>query len=437
VLARSKRRASFYTLPIVVVIGFLVVAGLAAWQRADVIADLADQVARGDKSEATAAVRKLAAIPRPPISVLVDAATSDERATAEAAQVAINKMLSKWQKQVEKKQRISSVASQLTELAEALAAQRRAFAPADYPWLASATRKIVWLANECPAKKTPLVALHCDEIMSIVGRNSLAAPISGHEDSTEDLPRQDAATPVEEATFQDSRQARLELDFSEFPTQRVTVDGDAAPQAPATTSPPPIQSLSVNETRLEPQVGPGPPKKMAAPSEPAQRPNWSQPSYRVLPGAPVENKVEEIATPKSAPKIPQEATSKTRMMAIETRTLFAQWLAAKGDEIQFVEHDLATRGFKHMSKPLVEQYLSNDVEVRLKLVESVLAEANVDPRPWLYLLADDENADVRLLAVTMMATSNDKSLVEKAWQVAIRDRDPRIADLAARIRARR
>jgi hypothetical protein len=437
VLARSKRRASFYTLPIVVVIGFLVVAGLAAWQRADVIADLADQVARGDKAEATAAVRKLAAIPSPPISVLVGAATSDERATAEAAQVAINKMLSKWQKQVEKKQRISSVASQLTALAAALAAQRREFVPADYPWLASATRKIVRLANECPARKTPLVALHCDEIMSIIGRNSLAAPIAGHEDAKEDQPSQEAATPVEDAIFQDSRQARLELDFSEFPTQRVTADAEAVPPVPVTSSPPPIQSPAVNETRLEPQVGPGPPKQMASPNERAQRPSWSQPSYRVLPGVPTEKKTEEAATLKPIAKNLPEAMSKTRVMASETRALLARWLAAKGDEIQFVEHDLATRGFKRLSKPLVEQYLSNDLEVRLKLVDRVLTEPNVDPRPWLFLLADDENADVRLLAVTMMATSNDKSLVEKAWQVAIRDRDPRIADLATRLRARR
>jgi hypothetical protein len=416
-------------LPIVVVIGFLVAAGLAAWQRADVIADLADQVARGDKAEATAAVQKLAAIPRPPISVLVDAATSDERATAEAAQVAINKMLSKWQRQVEKKQRISSVASQLTELAAALAAQRRAFAPVDYPWLASATRKIVRLANDCPAKKTPLVALHCDEIMSVVGRSS-------HPEQVE--PTDDGATPAGELNQQDSWQARLELDFSEFPSQRMTSDEAAGPQSPATNNTPPIQMPSGNGSRLEPQVGPALPEEMASPNDPAQRPTWSQPSYRILPGAPVEKKAVGAVPAKSAAQNSNATTvSKARVSASETRTLLARWLAAEGDKIQFVEHDLATRGFKHLSKPLVEQYLSDDLEVRLKLLDSVLAEANVDPRPWLFLLADDENADVRLMAVTVMATSDDKSLVEKAWQVAIRDRDPRIADLAARLRARR
>jgi hypothetical protein len=36
-----------------------------------------------------------------------------------------------------------------------------------------------------------------------------------------------------------------------------------------------------------------------------------------------------------------------------------------------------------------------------------------------------------------MATSDDAQLIEKAWQVSIRDRDPRIAGLAGRLRERR
>ena len=44
---------------------------------------------------------------------------------------------------------------------------------------------------------------------------------------------------------------------------------------------------------------------------------------------------------------------------------------------------------------------------------------------------------MRLFAVTFMATSNNAALVEKAWQAAIRDHDPRVADLAERLRERR
>ena len=176
---------------------------------------------------------------------------------------------------------------------------------------------------------------------------------------------------------------------------------------------------------------------MPAPNNRALRPDWSLPIFRILPAMPIHTMADEAAASKSVAGKSSSAASSAGVAANDTRRLLERWQAAKGDEIQFVEHDLATRGFKRLSKPLVEQYLSDDVNDRLQLVDSVLTEPGVDARPWLLLLADDENADVRLLAVTIMATSDDKALVEKAWQVAIRDRDPRIADLAGRLRERR
>ena len=135
-LAPSKRRRiSFYSLPLVVAIGFAAGGRLAAWQRTDVIADLADRVAHGETAEATDAVHQLAAMPNPPLSILVAAATSDEHETAEAAQVAINRLLRRWQRQIEAKQRVSAVASQLARLAASAGRRAQRVSAADYPWL--------------------------------------------------------------------------------------------------------------------------------------------------------------------------------------------------------------------------------------------------------------------------------------------------------------
>jgi hypothetical protein len=41
------------------------------------------------------------------------------------------------------------------------------------------------------------------------------------------------------------------------------------------------------------------------------------------------------------------------------------------------------------------------------------------------------------MTLTIMATSDDPLLLDKAWQVALHDRDPRIAGLAERLRERR
>ena len=73
----------------------------------------------------------------------------------------------------------------------------------------------------------------------------------------------------------------------------------------------------------------------------------------------------------------------------------------------------------------------------MRLVNDALAIPGGGAGAWLMLLADDRDAEVRLFAVTLMSTSNDASLVDKAWQVSLHDHDPRIADLASRLRERR
>jgi hypothetical protein len=461
VLASSKRRASFYTLPIVVVIGFGLVAGLAAWQRADVIAELADQVARGEKSEATAAVRQLAAIPNPPLSVLVEAAAADERATAEAAQVAINRIMGQWQRQVDKQQRLSSVASGLTELAGALAEQRDAFAPADYPWLASVTRKIVRLANKYPAKKTPLVAMHCDSIMSVVnGANPTREAIAGTAAPSDDGRQHAAAATADQTDSRESQRARLEHEFSAFPTQPIATGADAGTELPAANATTPTQPLPEDDAGLQPgknslrndgldfqrpsEIAQGDSQsgnllfgQMPSLDELGGRPGWSLPIFRILPAAPIHSKASDNGRPgaKEMNSLPSSAAVETA--ALGTRELLGRWQDTSNDERREIERTLAARGFQRLPEKLVRQYLSTDLENRLHVVDSVLTQPGVDARPWLFLLAEDENAEVRLLAVTVMATSDDQALVEKAWQVSIHDRDPRIADLAGRLRDRR
>jgi hypothetical protein len=127
----------------------------------------------------------------------------------------------------------------------------------------------------------------------------------------------------------------------------------------------------------------------------------------------------------------------TPLASLESRTLLQRWLAANGRSSLGLEQELAKRGFKHLSQEFVQPFFSSRPAERLQFVDDVLAEPGVDARPWLVLLAEDRDAEVRLAAVTIMATSNDAILVEKAFQAAIHDRDPRIAGLAERLRERR
>jgi hypothetical protein len=232
----------------------------------------------------------------------------------------------------------------------------------------------------------------------------------------------------------DLQRAGLEREFAGY---------NAEPMTPATSTTVPL--TTTNDSLAEPErvadssdlalsdARPtlAPPTEVSAEG----RPNWSQPAFRILPATPIKsNSLTEVKKEENNAASKQATTSE--QPPDNTRELLDRWRTSRSNRLE-IEEELATRGFRPIPKRLVEQFFSENLADRLRLVDSVLTEPGVDARPWLLLLAEDENAEVRLMAVTVMATSNDKTLVEKAWQTAIRDRDSRIADLAARLRQRR
>ena len=108
------------------------VARLAALQRADVVAELAEQVAHHDTPEATAALRQLAAMSRPPVDILVAAATSADAQISHEAQLLVSSVLRRWQHRIESDRGVAGVARQLAELAEALDKHHAAFSVSDH-----------------------------------------------------------------------------------------------------------------------------------------------------------------------------------------------------------------------------------------------------------------------------------------------------------------
>jgi hypothetical protein len=441
-----KRRARLYTLPIVVMIAFLAIIGLAARQRADLIATLSEQLSHQNHADARSAVRQLAALSNPPLQLLVEAAACDDHDTAESAQIAISRLVDEWQQHVEHGERISYVAQQATELAGALAAERRTMPITCYPWLEGVTRSVASVAAKCPPKQTPLLAMHCDEIMSVISNANFssirsakpATPTGGSDYHSE-------AAAVNSKAEHDSGRSRLEQAFAAFPMPPNEFRGlpreQISTQSPAAVDEDGRVNLPSNALRHEGgDVGRGvltqdvkaPGDSQLSSLDSAEgRPEWLQPSYRVPPSSEVSASNHESSS-ETEPHSPSNVLG-----TYSTRELFERWRTTTGDDHHDIEQQLADRGFKHLAPPIIEQYLSDELAVRLKIVDTVMQQAHGDVRPWLFLLAEDDDAELRLLAVTVMATSDDRTLIEKAWQISIRDRDPRIADLATHLRDRR
>ena len=62
---------------------------------------------------------------------------------------------------------------------------------------------------------------------------------------------------------------------------------------------------------------------------------------------------------------------------------------------------------------------------------------NVDAVPWLLQLTRDEDPQVRLSAIALMATTGDPAVLEAIETIAREDPDPRIRGQAERVSQRR
>jgi hypothetical protein len=448
----KRRRLSLLTLPVVVTIGFLVVAKLTAWQRSDLIADLADCISHGEPRDAMEAVHKLAMIPNPPIPVLVTAAASDEHETAGAAQVAIDRLLRRWQREVETKKRYGDIAGELSELAKSLSETLADFSDSDHEWLEATARKILRIADKFPPKQTPLVAVHCDAVLTAIGAGRLPA---GPDElvGTDDF---DGVTVENSDGKAIPRSGLASSDGTQNTNERAhSTDSALTPFNPPATSQPLLHAGddTARKTADDPSVNElrnrnGDTDDAASSNRLSSRPGLpgnsagAPPVFRILPAMPINASTNGGAepnrlTPDSRTAADGHSDSSSNPLAgTDSRELLRTWLASENGD-QPIERELARRGFGKLSKPIVRQFFSDDSQTRMRLLDNVLAQPGGGSEAWLLLLANDADPDVRLFAVTFMATSNNAALVEKAWQAAIRDRDPRIADLAGRLRERR
>ncbi len=453
--SHSKHRMSLLMLPIVVAAGLAIALKAIEWRQSIRVAELSGRVTQGDAREAIVAVQELAAIANPPVRALVSAAASDQREAALVAQASIDRLLRRWQRSIDSQNRAKAVCDQLSELAQSLDETKPKFVKADHAWLVSTVRKILRIANELPTTEVPLIALHCDAVLVAIGTgdfheepealpgavmidDSIAStPMQASVSEAKDLPvgMQQLASPVaDDKTLQESAPAPYAPPLSAEPLAK-TEDATANRLMDSTTS---------NELRVDADKSDsgGAKDKLSPRTAIAPQIGGTSPVFRILPTVPSNGSFngDHSSRLQHDSRISAESgvgTANNPLGDMATRDLLKSWLESEGGEGQMLARELSRRGFGKLSKSLVKQYFSEDPQDRIRLVNQAQAQRGGGAEAWLLLLASDSDADVRLFAVTFMATSNNAALMEKAWQIAIRDRDPRIADLAGRLRERR
>ena len=399
--------------------------------------------------------------------ILVAAATSADPQLADEAQLLISGLLRQYQRKIDAGKGVRGVSRQLTDLADALGDSHQAFSHNDYTWLSGTVRKILRLANQIAPSHSPAVALQCDTVLATIAANEaqIARIVN------RDLAAASGTVPIfpSRPSATDGRLGKMGLSPSSEPfsdrsaTTRESTQTTSSRVAGQSATPRHIDRPALQRIRLAERTAPPQPSSAAdsqviaippaamgeiSPNSDAQESNhalaWTYPMLNIAPAMPIRAMPARATQPtvrESLLETQEQAAQDDAIMRPlandAARDLLRRWLTAQGSDLYAIEEELTYRGFGRLSGRLVEQLFSDDVEDRLRLVDDVLTAPGIDARPWLVLLADDDEADVRLLVLTIMATSDDPTLLDKAWQVALHDRDPRIAGLATRLRERR
>lgn len=122
---------------------------------------------------------------------------------------------------------------------------------------------------------------------------------------------------------------------------------------------------------------------------------------------------------------------------LETPALIRRLASDDSEEIRRVEEELMRRGMNAVHLRLAHRLTDPDPRARRALVDQLPKLTGIDARPWLLWLAEDPAADVRLAALTVLATSNAPALLDRIARQARGDADPRVRALADRLLAPR
>ncbi len=108
-----------------------------------------------------------------------------------------------------------------------------------------------------------------------------------------------------------------------------------------------------------------------------------------------------------------------------------------GRDAQAARAELQRRGFGPVELALAEKMADPDPRVRKQLARLLPQMTSIEPHRWLLWLCRDEDAEVRLTAMSLLATCGNPAVLAEAEQRAAADADPRVRRLGEQISARR
>ncbi len=365
-------------------------------------------------------VASAARLGRPGLPVLVAALASPRESVSSAGRLWIDRELRSWERQ-------STVDSQrnVAALAEALATELEHFTPATRLEAARfAERMLAWRLDAETVDRERFTWL-CDRVLRAADYKVVARMREGMEPKAGEVDQPKSAGPLASAAGT-TVPGRLEIPES---PQEI----EPRPRFGAQLGPQMGAGLQANVVPL-PSVD-----KNSRSSDLADA--WAMRSRRLGDSRRSELNVypstsDRVLVP-PASQTPAQTSEMAGTLSQLSLSECMERLHAPGLESLAAEQELKRRGFDAMRLSIARRVCDPDRRVRLKLVRDLPGIPNIGASEWLIKMAADEDEEVRLAAISLLATTNDPNILDRVEAIARNDPAERIRVQAERIKKRR
>jgi len=376
------------------------------------------------ESELPLRIEQLVELGEPGVTALTDALNSDKTEVAQAAEAALLDQLDHWQTQDGDR-----ASRKITHLVRELAKRSPQYNPRAQAAAGDlAMQALDWRPAESDVDRTRLI-IDCAILLraaandgnvtqpgesSILGtvRPSLAAPPEPNDGSTTFFGH--AATPLEPVESpgesgsppplnhgQPPKVARSPLPSPDSPPPRVLAPSDTAPKAT-----PESNEEENAETPECPPAPLNPPLTRPVPWDPRRAKPTTSGNLRLL-SANQEDSIAELRTQ-------------------DDLSLMRQLHSSISEDVEAARLELRRRGFDARHLRMAEDLTNLDPDVRMRFAQTLPAIRDVDIRPWLRVLTEDDDPQVRRSAIAVIATFG--TAESRSWlrRLQLAEHDPQV-----------
>lgn len=358
---------------------------------AQTAARLGEQLEQLPDDELVVHVRRLTRLGDHALPLLCAALSSPRAAVADAADHALCEELARWELLAPR-----LAGRKLAMLSELLAQQSAGAGHVSPRRLADlAARLLAW--PKPGLREMPQIAAHCQRVLESAAADPREPQLFV---ASQALPIQSMAADVAPAqlTASDDKPAKM----TEYVAPPLLVEDNPS-------SPPPA----------EPQPSVLPPALLPTDMSEARPLSTAKPP--------------EVPAASAAPLVAQLKEQAVPLEQLNTIPLAQLLHGSDASVVRASRAELARRGHPPLEIYLQERLTDPDPRVRSQAAGSLPSMPGMDARPWLLSLSRDESGEVRLVALTLMATSGESQMLRRVKEMAQTDTDPRVRSQAQRI----